>query len=198
MSSRVQRRFWIAALAVIAAACGLMFARLMQQANGPPRPAIGGAFTLVDTAGKPFTERDLAGKPYAMFFGYTRCPDVCPTSLALLSQLRVKLGAKADRLNIVFVSVDPGIDTPESIGNYLALFHMPVIGLTGTEAQVDAIASAYKVVYAKVPDSAGGYSIDHTAAIYLMDAKGAFVDLLRLDDTPAEAETKLLKLIEGS
>jgi protein SCO1/2 len=146
----------------------------------------GGQFTLTDTQGRTVTEADLRGVPYAMFFGFTRCPEVCPTTLSSLTRLHQALGKEAEQLRIVFVSVDPGHDTPASLGTYLASFPIPVTGLTGTPAQLAQIQKGYGVYVKKVALEGGDYTIDHTTSVYLMDAQGRFVTTLGYDDTEAD------------
>lgn len=156
---------------------------------------IGGPFTLVGTNGRPFGSAQLAGKPFAIFFGFTRCPDVCPTTLARMAQLRHRMGADADRFNIVFVSVDPEQDTPQAMQRYLTLFDAPVIGLTGTPAQVEAAEQAYRVYARRVPLEGGGYTMDHTATVYLMGSRGQFVTTLDAHEGDGPALDKLRRLV---
>lgn len=155
----------------------------------------GGPFTLIAPDGSLVTEKTLAGKPYAIFFGFTRCPDVCPTSLARMARLRKQLGADGMKFNIVFVSVDPGHDKPADLGNYVALFGTPILGLTGTDAQLEQIKKGYGVYSAKVPQPGGDYTIDHTAAIYLMTARGEFSGTIDHQESDATALAKLKRLI---
>ncbi len=157
--------------------------------------AFGGPFVLTAPDGSSVTDKTLAGKPYAIFFGFTRCPDVCPTSLARMARLRKQLGPDGPKFNIVFVSVDPGHDKPADIGNYVALFGTPIIGLTGTEAQLAQIKKGYGVYSAKVPQPGGDYTIDHTAAIYLMTARGEFSGTIDAHEPGATALAKLKRLI---
>jgi protein SCO1/2 len=138
--------------------------------------SIGGAFSLTDTAGRVVSDQSLKGKPFAIFFGFTRCPDVCPTTMSRMALLRQQLGGDADKLNIVFVSVDPEHDKPEDIKSFLSMFPAPVIGLTGNDAQLKRIEDAYRVFVKRVPLDSGDYTIDHTAAIYLVDRNGAFFE----------------------
>jgi protein SCO1/2 len=145
----------------------------------------GGPFTLTDTQGRTVTEASLKGQPHAIFFGFTRCPEICPTTLASLTRLHKSLGKDAERLRIVFVSVDPEHDTPQRLGDYLAAFPIPVTGLTGTPEQLAQIIKGYAVYVKKVPLEGGDYTIDHTTAVYLMDARGQFVSTLGYDDTDA-------------
>jgi len=153
--------------------------------------AIGGPFTLVDTRGAFVTERDFLGKPSAIFFGYTHCPDICPTTLLNLTELMKAMGADADKLNVAFVTVDPGRDTPAELADYLSSFDPRIRGLTGTEAQIAAAAKAYHVYYERVPDADGGYSMDHTASVFLMNAEGGFVGTTSFEE---DAKTSLAKL----
>ncbi len=157
--------------------------------------AFGGPFTLTAPDGSTVTEKTLAGKPYAIFFGFTRCPDVCPTSLARMARLRKQLGPDGMKFAIVFVSVDPGHDKPADLGNYVALFGTPILGLTGTDAQLAQIKKGYGVYSAKVPQPGGDYTIDHTAAIYLMTAKGEFSGTIDTQEADATALEKLRRLI---
>lgn len=157
--------------------------------------SIGGPFTLTAPDGSTVTEKTLAGKPYAIFFGFTRCPDVCPTSLARMAALRKRLGANGMKFNIVFVSVDPEHDKPADLGNYVALFGTPIMGLTGTEAQIAAIKKEYGVYSAKVPQPGGDYTIDHTAAIYLMTSQGRFSGTIDHQESEDTALEKLKRLV---
>lgn len=188
----------IVALLLVAIAAG---AALRLALHGEPSAAeaqtapIGGAFELLDRDSRPFTDKDLLGRPFAIYFGYTRCPDVCPTTLMQLAHWRRQLGADGEKLQIVFVSVDPEIDTPRSVGAYADLFKASMIGLTGTPAQIDAISRAYRVVYMKVPQPSGGYNVDHSTSVFLMDSAGSFSGVLRPLDSEEEALEKLRRLV---
>ena len=192
---------WILWLVVILVAAGIAVAAFTRgnggagDAPGGYAGAVGGPFTLTATDGSTVTDRTLAGKAYAIFFGFTRCPDVCPTSLARMARLRKQLGPQAMKFNIVFVSVDPGHDKPDDIGNYVALFGTPIVGLTGTDAQLEQIKKGYGVYSAKVPQPGGDYTIDHTAAIYLMTARGEFSGTIDTQESDASALEKLKHLI---
>lgn len=157
--------------------------------------AIGGSFTLTAPDGSTVTDRTLAGKPFAIFFGFTRCPDVCPTNLARMARLRAQLKGDGDKFAIVFVSVDPEQDTPKIIGDYVKLFGTPIIGLTGSQAQLEQIKKAYAVFSAKVPMKGGGYTIDHTAATYLMTRDGKFAGTIDHQEDDADALQKLKQLV---
>ncbi|MBU7579911.1 MAG: SCO family protein [Porphyrobacter sp.] len=157
---------------------------------------IGGPFALTAPDGSRVTDQTLRGKPFAIFFGFTRCPDVCPTTLSRMASLRKQLGADGDKFRIVFVSVDPGYDSPEDIGRFVELFGTPILGLTGSDAEVNAAVKAYRAFYEKVPTNGGAdYTIDHTASVYLMDAEGRLQSIIAYDETDANALAKLKRLV---
>ena len=165
-----------------------------EQAATTPLGTIGGPFTLAGTDGKPFPSAKLNGKPAAMFFGFTHCPDVCPTAIARLTKLRKQLGQGDDALSIVFVSVDPERDTPAELGEYLEMFQSPVIGLTGTTAQVEQVKKQFGIYSRKVEQPGGGYSVDHTAAVILLDRNGQFVATLSPEEGDQVALEKLKRI----
>ena len=127
---------------------------------------------LNDVDGKPRSLSEFKGKVVFVFFGFTQCPDVCPTTMAELAEVRRRLGADGDRVQGVFVSVDPERDTPVLLKAYLTGMDPSFIGLTGSLAQIDATAREFKVFYQKVPTSGGGYTLDHTAGAYVFDPTG--------------------------
>ena len=134
---------------------------------------LGKALALNDHNGQARTLQDFAGKVVVAFFGFTQCPDVCPTSLAELSQVMQKLGPDADRVQVLLISVDPERDTPDILKQYVTTFDPRFLGLTGTAEQVKKTAASFKAYYAKVPtDGGNNYTMDHTAAFYLFDGKG--------------------------
>jgi protein SCO1/2 len=137
--------------------------------------AIGGPFKLTDQNGREVTDQQLKGKPFLVFFGFTHCPDVCPTTLFEVSEILRSLGPDADRTGALFITVDPERDTPAAMKDYLSSFDPHLIGLTGDPAAVAAVAKAYRVYFKKVPLEQGGYTMDHTAIVYLMDKEGRFV-----------------------
>ncbi len=141
------------------------------------QPAIGGPFTLVDQDGRTVTNETLKGKPTLIYFGYTFCPDVCPTSLLLMETAMEKLGPDAlKKVNLVFITVDPERDTQKLMKGYVENFGPTFLGLTGTPEQVAAAARAYRVYYQKVPSKDGGpYLMDHSSIVYLLDRNGRFV-----------------------
>lgn len=187
---------------VALALAGLAILLIRPPQQGQPAPtdyaaSVGGPFTLTASDGSVVTNETLKGQPYALFFGFTRCPDVCPTTLARLAQLKQKMGGAGDRLRIVFVSVDPGHDTPADIGKYVALFNTPILGLTGTDAQIAQTAKAFHAYYAKVPSENGGdYTIDHSASVFLMDREGRLRSTLDTHEGDEAALAKLHALVE--
>ncbi|UUR09018.1 SCO family protein [Sphingomonas glaciei] len=165
---------------------------------GMPGFTIGAPFTLTGATGKPFNSAQaLAGRPYAMFFGFTNCPDVCPNTLGKLAKLRGQLDKGDQAFDIVFVSVDPGRDTPKVVGDYVQLFGTPIIGLTGTEEQVAAVAKSHAIYQARVPDKAapGGYTVDHGSQVLLFGRDGKFVSTIAQEEADAPALDKLRRIV---
>lgn len=194
-------RLWLwVAVAIAAFAGGLLLAiEWIKPVNAPDvggAPAdIGKHFSLVERAGKPVTQETLRGTPYAIFFGFTRCPDVCPTTLSRMAHLRKAMGKDGDRLRIVFVSVDSGHDKPADVGAYVDLFGTPIIGLTGSAQQIADAARSFRVFYQKIPVEGGDYTIDHSAFVILMDRNGQFRSLLSDRDSEQAAIAELRRLI---
>jgi protein SCO1 len=155
--------------------------------------AIGGPFNLIDQDGQPFSDHDLKGKTFLVFFGFTHCPDVCPTTLFEISEIMRTLGPEADRTAALFISVDPERDTPEAMKDYLTSFDPHLRGLTGDAASLAAVAKAYRVYYKKVPLEGGDYTMDHTAIVYLMDKEGRFVSPFNMKRTADVAAADLRK-----
>lgn len=156
--------------------------------------SFGGPFTLTGADGKPFSSARLNGKPYAIFFGFTNCPDVCPTTLARLVRLRQQIGKGDDAFEIVFVTVDPERDGPAEVGRYADMLGSPVIGLTGSPAQIEQVKKQFGIYSKKVPDEHGGYSVDHTATVLLFDRNGQFSSTIALEEQDAPALAKLKRL----
>ncbi|UZE50028.1 SCO family protein [Rhodopseudomonas sp. P2A-2r] len=157
--------------------------------------AIGGPFQLSDQTGQTVTEASLKGKPTLIFFGFTHCPDICPTSLFEISEVLRAMGPDADRVNAYFVSVDPERDTKAAMKDYLSSFDPHLKGLTGDEAAVAKVISGFRVYAKKVPLKDGDYTMDHTALIYLMDRDGKFVAPFNLKRKPEEAATDLKRYL---
>jgi protein SCO1/2 len=155
--------------------------------------AIGGPFQLTDQSGQTVTEKSLQGRPSLIFFGFTHCPDVCPTALFEISEILHAMGNDADRVNAYFVSVDPERDSRDAIKDYLSSFDPHLKGLTGDPEAVAKVLSAYRVYAKKVPLKDGDYTMDHTALTYLMDRDGKFVAPFNLDRPPEVAAAELKK-----
>ena len=157
--------------------------------------AIGGPFKLIDQTGKEVTDQDMKGRPFLVFFGFTHCPDVCPTTLFEVSEILRALGPDADKMRALFITVDPERDTPAVMKDYLSSFDPHLSGLTGDPAAVAAVAKAYRVYFKKVPLDQGGYTMDHTAIIYLMDKDGRFVSPFSLKRPPETLVAELRKYL---
>ena len=188
-------------VAVLAACLAVVAGAAIMLGRPHPSPALrvdlGGPFALVDVNGRPFTDRDLRGRPAALFFGFTTCPEVCPTTLARWSAALKTLGPDGDKLRAVFVSVDPQRDTPAVLKRYLSDFDPRIVGLTGSPQAVAGMLAAYHVYARKVPLEGGGYTMDHTAATYLFDRDGGFQGLIGYQE-PVDTQTAKLKaLAEG-
>lgn len=163
--------------------------------NQPPVANLGGPFSLIDQNGRTVDQTILAGKPTLLFFGYTHCPDICPTRLYEMAQFVARMGPQGKRLNVVFASVDPERDTPDLLKGYLSGFSDDFIGLTGSSQAVAAFARSWRAFYRKVGDTPDSYSMDHTAAIYVLDKKSAFVALIDIEKAPDKAMALLLTLL---
>ena len=166
--------------------------------TGPSVPqvaAIGGPFSLTDQNGNTVTADTLKGKPFLVFFGFTHCPDVCPTALFEMSEVLKALGPDADRVRAVFVTVDPERDKPKVLKDYLSSFDPHLSALTGDPEAIAAMSKSYRVYSKKVPLADGGYTMDHTAIVYLMDKDGRFVSLFNLKRTPEAAAADLRKYL---
>jgi protein SCO1/2 len=154
--------------------------------------AIGGPFKLTNQNGQTVTAQDFQGKPTLVFFGFTHCPDVCPTALFDMSEVLRRLGNDAEKVNALFITVDPARDTAETLKTYLQSFHQGISALTGSEAEIEAVTRAYKAYAKKVPLDGGGYTMDHSAIVYLMDRQGRFVAPFNLK-RPADEAAKDLR-----
>ena len=159
---------------------------------GPAVAAVGGPFHLEDQNGQPVSDADMKGKPFLVFFGFTHCPDICPTTLFEISQVMKALGPDADRTGALFITVDPERDTPAVLKDYLSNFDPHLRGLTGNRPAIDAAIKAYRVYAKKIPLENGDYTMDHTAVVYLMDKDGNFVAPFSVGRTP-EAEAADLR-----
>ena len=170
----------------------ILFVTSHSSSTGPALAAVGGPFHLVDQDGKAVSDEDMKGRPFLVFFGFTHCPDVCPTTLFDMSQMLRALGPDAGRIGVLFITVDPERDTPAVLKDYLSNFDPHLLGLTGDPAAVNAALKAFRVYAKKVPLEGGDYTMDHIAVVYLMDKNGRFVTPFNMKRT-AEAEVADLR-----
>ena len=192
MSPPITRRHLaVTSLALAAAAGGWWWSRA-------PEPRIGGPFALLDGKGNPVSDRDFRGRFLLVYFGYTFCPDVCPTALGKLSSVLDRLDkAQLDQLAVVFISVDPQRDHGARLSEYGSAFHPLITGLTGTREQIDAVAKAYGARYRIAGDtSRDDYAIDHTSVVYVMNREGAFVTQFTHNATPEAMLAKLQAVLK--
>lgn len=194
---RIRIVLWL--VVALAAVAGLVVALQAPPASqeitsGNSMAEIGGPFLLTGSDGKPFGSEQLAGKPYALFFGFTHCPDVCPTTLARLAKLRKQIGKGDDAFAIVLVSVDPERDTPAEVARYAKLFGTPVIALTGSTPAIKGAKALFGIYSQKVPQAGGGYAVDHTATTFLMDKQGKFSSTISPNEGDPAALAKLERL----
>ena len=184
----------IAAILVAVALVGFAAFILTSPSERRRGALIGGAFALEDGAGKPVSDQTLRGKPFLVYFGYTHCPDVCPTELARISDILGKMGDKS--IPALFITVDPERDTPKVMQDYVSSFNPAMIGLSGSPQAVEATEKTFRV-YArkgqKQPD--GDYSMDHSSIVYLMDKTGAFVEAFNVERSPEDAAKDLEKYL---
>ena len=157
--------------------------------------AIGGPFQLTDQSWQTVTDKDMQGRPTLIFFGFTHCPDVCPTSLFEISEVLRAMGPDADRVNAYFISVDPERDSAAAMKEYLSSFDPRLKGLSGPPEDLAKVISEYRVYAKKVPLKDGDYTMDHTALVYLMDREGKFVAPFNLKRTPEEAAVDLRRYL---
>ena len=153
--------------------------------------AIGGPFQLTDQTGQTVTDKSMQGRPSLIFFGFTHCPDVCPTTLFEMSEVLKAMGEDADRVNAYYISVDPERDTQAAMKEYLSSFDPRLKGLTGNAEEIAKVLSEYRVYAKKVPLKDGDYTMDHTALIYLMDRDGKFVSPFNINRKPEDAASDL-------
>jgi protein SCO1/2 len=187
------------AAVLIVAAGALLIVAMRENPKGAAgtmlASAIGGPFQLVDQNGKRVSDADLKGKWQLLFFGYTHCPDACPTALNEIALALDRLGDKRDAVRVVFITVDPERDTPEVLKNYVQSFDASIVALTGSPDQVAQAAKAYRVFYAKHPRPDGGYEMDHSAVIYVMDPQGRFTATFTPESTADAIAERLKKLL---
>ena len=171
------------------------------QVDGPGAPArtvqtaaapidVGGPFSLIDHTGRRVTEAEFRGRPMLVFFGFTHCPEVCPTTLLDITEQLKALGPEAERLQVIFITVDPERDTPAQLALYLQSFDPRIVGLSGTALEVESVVKAYKAYAKKIPTE-GGYTMDHTASVYVMDAEGRYRTLIDYHEDRQAALAKI-------
>jgi protein SCO1/2 len=193
---QVRILLWIA-VAVALIAVGYLLLRKPERA--PPNgemmelSSFGGPFTLIGSDGRPFSSSRLNGKAYALFFGFTNCPDVCPTTLARLVKLRQQLGGERP-FEILFVTVDPERDGPAEVGKYAELFNSPVTGLTGSPAQIEQVKKQFGIFSEKVDQPGGEYSVNHTSTVLLFDRSGKFAGTIAAEEQDDAALAKLKRI----
>lgn len=197
----MQRRLLILGLVAVLAVSALIALRhdrAIQRAPAPPVALVGGAFSLVDHNAKPVTEADFLGRHMLVFFGYTYCPDVCPTAMQSIGVSLDLLKKDAAKVHPLFISIDPERDTAEVLKSFLENFHPSITGLTGGPEQVKAVAKAYRVYYAKVKEEGAAddeYLMNHTAGIYLMGPDGKFITMFSHNATPEDMAAKIKKYL---
>ena len=187
----------VAVAAIGAAALWLVpreHARSAQQIAGPVKTNFGGPFTLTGGDGKLFSSQALEGRPYAIFFGFTRCGDVCPTTLARLVKLR-REAANDQAMHVVFITIDPANDGPKEVGQYAGLFNAPIIGLTGSQAEIGQVKKQYGIHAEPTPHAGKGQEMMHTGSVLLFDRAGKFAGTISASEPDADAIRKLKKLV---
>jgi protein SCO1/2 len=177
---------------------GLAYLTWFDQQNGSNPMVfaqIGGPFDLIDQDGQPVDQTMFDGKPYALFFGFTHCPEICPTSLYEMAGWIEAMGPDAEKMGFAFISVDPERDTPEVLKDYVSAFSDRIVGLTGTQEQVDTTVKSYGVLAERVPLEDGDYTMNHTASVFLMNADGSFRGTIAYGEDADVVQKKLSNLI---
>ena len=197
--ARIRTILWIAVALAIVALAAIYLGTIKQNGQDgvtlSDRAQIGGPFELTSHDGSRFSSNALKGQPYMIFFGFTHCPDICPTTLLEVSNTLAELGPKADRIKVLFVTVDPQRDTKESLNEYLKAFDPRIIGLTGSEDEIAHVAKLYLAKYKKVPATGDNYTMDHTASVLLFDSTGKLVSTLNWQEPAETRKKKLEKLV---
>jgi protein SCO1/2 len=191
---------WIA-VALVAALTGWLTLEMTRTKDEAASGPFGVPFQLVAADGTAITEKAFTGKPTALFFGFTHCPEVCPTTLFELDGWLAKVDPDGSKLQAYFVTVDPERDTPEIVGQYIGNVSKRITGISGPPAKVLDMAKGFRVYYRKVPldeeEPNGDYTMDHTASVFLLDATGRFTGTISYGENPDTAEQKLRNLIKG-
>ena len=183
---------WVLVALAVAGTAAMLLLRSAPVTPPQAKTSFGGPVTLVGADGKPFSSEALLGKPYAIYFGFTRCGDVCPTTLSRLVQLRKQSGGE-NAFRILFVTIDPKNDGPKEVGQYAGLFNSPIIGLTGSRAQIDKVKKQYGIFAQPMPHAMPGKEMEHTATVLLFDRAGSFVGTI----TPNESDASALATVKG-
>lgn len=195
----ISRRYLLPVLVFCAGAAAIITAAFLALSPGPDgRPAaaaIGGPFSLTTGDGRTLRDQDLKGAPFLVFFGFTHCPDICPTKLFEVSEVLRAAGDRGEKLRALFITIDPERDTPDVLKNYLGSFDPRIVGLTGDRATIDAVVRAYRAYAKKVPLKGEDYTMDHSTLVYLMDRRGAFHGAFNLERSPQEAAREWLALL---
>jgi protein SCO1 len=195
---QVRLLLWVIVALAVAGSAALLLMRSApagpDQSAASARSSFGGPFTLIGADGKPFSSAALLGKPYAMYFGFTRCGDVCPTTLSRMVRLRRQAGGE-EAFRILFVTIDPTHDGSSEVGQYATLFNSPIIGLTGTPAEIDEVKKQYGIYAQPSPHPMPGKEMMHSAIVLLFDRNGKFVTTISPDEPDADAIAKLERLV---
>ena len=198
MLRRVRIVLWVACAIPLLALGAVGILEITQRNGGVealPGAGIGGPFKLASSTGGELSSDELKGKPFVVFFGFTRCPEICPTTVSDISTWLDALGPDGKEIKALFISIDPERDDVASLKDYLSSFNDRIVGLTGTPDQIAAVAKEYRVYYKKVPLDGGDYTMDHTAIVYLMDKDGRFVAPFSLKRKPDAAAAELRKYL---
>lgn len=198
-----KRIAWIVAAGGVAILLlGIAFHVVVGRPVATPMSAnVGGPFTLVNHEGRTVTNGDFAGRYMLLYFGYTFCPDVCPTSLSTIAEAIEILGHEGRDVVPLFISIDPGRDTPEHLASYIRFFHPRFVALTGTTEQVAAVARAFRVYYAKVPEESGdedAYMMDHSSIVFLMGPDGRYLTHFGHETSAQEMATRVASVLKGA
>ena len=185
----------VAALAIAGIAALLLFRSPADSPQGSAaQSSFGGPFTLTGSDGKPFSSAGLLGKPFGIYFGFTRCGDVCPTTLSRMVKLRDQVGGP-NRFNIVFVTIDPAHDGPKEVGQYAGLFNSPIIGLTGSASDIEKVKKQFGIYAHASPHPIPGKEMEHSAIVLMFDGQGRFVTTISPDESDEAAIAKLKRLV---
>ncbi len=189
---------WLAVVVLLGAVGWIYFVNQRGEVPGITASQIGGPFTLTDQKGDTVTDAALQGHPSVVYFGYTFCPDVCPTTLADLTQWMSDLGADANKLKVYFITVDPERDTQTAMASYMQAFDPRFIALTGTPDEIDKVVKEYRIYVQKVPGKDGNYTMNHTATVFLLDSKARLVSTIDYQEKTDKALAKLKRLVGAS